>query len=161
MSIKSDGFQVNGTLGFNDLTAPFQYQGKGTPRYGFTINNLSEAAADRINDRFGEDVPMGGGKRIKFDENYPESGLHTKFSSQFPIEVRYEGAKILTGGRDENGNPVAIICDPIATRIGRGSKIRTRIFGDANGNPRAQYIEVIELVEFGGDDEDYADDEVL
>jgi hypothetical protein len=162
MTIKSDSLTVRGKLSFMHLTATDDYNGKGKPMYKFRLTNLSEAAVDAIEERFGEDAGMGY-KRIKFNEAHPESGKYTGFSSGFPIKVKIDGKDAIVGGKDANGNDVAKVLDPIANRIGYGSEAVVRIIADKNDNPRAAFVDIIDLVTFDdeGTDENYDADAVL
>lgn len=161
MSIKSDTLTIRGKLGFNHLIKPDEF--KGSSKYKLRVTNLSDKAVEALEERFGENTGMG--PRIKFDENYADSGKYTSFSSNFPIKVRYEGNLIITSGKDESGNEVAKVLDPIAEKLGRGSDIVVKLFGDSNGNPRVVFVDVVDLVTFGGEDEEeamsYDEDEVL
>lgn len=161
MSIKSDTLTIRGKLGFNHLTKPYEF--KGSSKFKLRVTNLSDKAVEALEERFGASTGMG--PRIKFDEKYPESGQYTGFSSNFPIKVRYEGNLIITSGKDENGKETVRILDPIAEKIGRGSDIIVKLFGDSNGNPRVVFVDIVDLVTFGGEDEEevfsYDEDEVL
>lgn len=162
MSIKSDSVTVKGKLSFMHLLKTDDFNGKAKPKYSFTLTNLSDAAAEAIVERFGDDAGMGY-KRIKFNENYPEAGQTTKFSSGFPIKVKLDGRDILVGGKDSNGNDVAKILDPIAEKIGYGSEAVVKIIADKNDNPRAAFIDIKDLVSFDGAEEEdtYSEDDVL
>lgn len=159
MSIKSDLIKVRGKLSFMHFLKPDQYNPRQTPKYQFTLTNLSEAACNAIVSRFGEDAGLGH-KRIKFNEKYPESGQTTKFSSAYPIRVQVDGEDVITQGKDENGNPIVVINDPRADKIGYGSTAEVTIASDKNGNPRAVKVNIVDLVEFETEDDD-ADVEVL
>lgn len=153
MSIKSDSVTVRGKLSFMHLTATDDFNGKGKPMYKFRLTNLSDAAVDAIEERFGEDAGLGH-KRIKFNEAYPEAGKYTGFASGFPIKVKIDGKDAIVGGKDENGKDVAKILDPVASRIGYGSEAVVRIIADKSDNPRAAFIDIIDLVTYEGEDED-------
>ena len=161
MSIKADTLTIRGKLGFNHLIKPDEF--KGSSKYKVRVTNLSDKEVEALEERFGASTGMG--PRIKFDENYADQGQYTGFSSNFPIKVRYEGNLILTAGKDGDGNDVAKVLDPIAEKIGRGSEVVVKLFGDSNGNPRIVFIDIIEMVVFGGEDEEeamsYDEDEVL
>ena len=159
MSIKSDTITIKGKLSFMHFTSPDDAF-KGTPKYKFRLTNLSDAAVNAIIDRFGDDAGMGH-KRIKFDEKYPDSGQYTGFSSAFPIKVKYEGRDIIVGGRDEDGNDVVKILDPIANAIGYGSEAVVKVFADAQGTPRVSFVDIIDLKTFEAEDDSYDADEVL
>jgi hypothetical protein len=162
MTIKADSFKVRGKLGFNDFLTPFAYQGKGTPKFGFTLTNLSPQAVARIEERFGSKTGMNT-DRIKFDEEYADNGQTTKFSSAFAIPVKLDGVAIVSQGKDAAGNNTAVVLDPIASKIGRGSDVIVKVFADKNDNPRVSYIDIVDLVTFDGDDaeEDDSDMDVL
>lgn len=160
MSIKSDTITIKGKLSFMHLLEPDTY--KNSSKYKFRLTNLSDAAANALIDKFGEDAGMGH-KRVKFDEKYPESGQYTGFSSNFPIKVKLDKRDIIVGGKDADGNDVVKVLDPIAQRIGFGSEAVVKVFADSNGNPRVSFVDIIDLVQFDGEgaNDDYADDEVL
>lgn len=162
MTIQASGFKVSGKLSFMHLTAPDDFNGKlKQPKYSFMLTNLSPRAVDRIEETFGPDAGMGH-KRIKFNDKYPENGQCMKFSSFYPIKVQYEGRDIITAGKDLEGNATLIINDPIANTIGYGSEATVKIVPDAQGNPRAAFIKITDLVAFEPqDDDDDGDDEVL
>lgn len=162
MTISSNTLTIRGKLGFNHLVEPDAFKGS-KPKYKVRITNLSDAAVAAINERFGEDAGMGH-KRVKFDEKYPDSGQYAGFSSYYPIKVTHEGETIITKGTDGNGNDVARVLDPIATKIGRGSDIVIKLFADGNGNPRISFIDIVDLVTFGdgeSEEDSYNLDEVL
>lgn len=75
MTIKSDSVTVRGKLSFMHLLEADDFNGKGKPMYKFRLTNLSDAAVDAIEERFGEDAGLGY-KRIKFNEAYPLSLIH-------------------------------------------------------------------------------------
>ena len=162
MTIKADSFKVRGKLGFNDLVTPFAFQGKGTPKFSFTLTNLSPQAVARIEERFGSKTGMNT-DRVKFDEEYADNGQTTKFSSAFAIPVKVDGVAIISQGKDAAGNNTAVVLDPIANKIGRGSDVIVKVFADKKDNPRASYVDISDLVTFDGDDaqEDDSDLEVL
>ena len=162
MTIKADAFLVRGKLGFNDLVTPFSFQGKGTPKFSFTLTNLSPQAVARIEERFGSKTGMGT-DRIKFDEEYADKGQTTKFASAFAIPVKLDGVPIISQGKDAAGTNTAVVLDPIASKIGRGSDVIVKVFADKNDNPRASYVDIVDLVTFDGDDseEDDSDLDVL
>jgi hypothetical protein len=163
MTIKSDSVTVRGKLSFMHLLEADDFNGKGKPMYKFRLTNLSDAAVDAIEERFGEDAGLGH-KRIKFNEAYPDAGKYTGFASGFPIKVMIDGKDAIVGGRDENGKDVAKVIDPIASRIGYGSEAVVRIIADKSDNPRAAFIDIIDLVTFDDDgtsDTSYDADAVL
>ena len=159
MSIKADFLTIKGKLSFMHFTKPDDAF-KGVPKYKFRLTNLSDAAVNAILDRFGDDAGMGH-KRIKFDEKYPDSGRYTGFSSAFPIKVKHEGLDIIVGGKDENGNDVARVLDPIANAIGYGSEAVVKVFADSQGTPRVSFVDIIDLKTFEEQDDSYDADEVL
>ena len=163
MSISSDTITIKGKLSFMHFVKPDDFNGKSAPKYKFRLTNLSDAAVEALEERFGEDAGMGH-KRVKFDEKYPEAGRYTGFSSNFPIKVKVEKRDVIVGGKDGDGNDIAKVIDPVGDAIGYGSEAVVRVFADRSGNPRVSFVDIVDLVSFDSDDEggdDYADDEVL
>jgi hypothetical protein len=157
MTIKSDSVTVRGKLSFMHLLEADDFNGKGKPMYKFRLTNLSDAAVDAIEERFGEDAGLGY-KRIKFNEAYPEAGKYTGFSSSYPIKVKIDGKDAIVSGKDDAGKETAKVLDPIASRIGYGSEAVVRIIADKSDNPRAAFIDIIDLVTYESEDEDEAYD---
>ena len=159
MSITSDIVTIKGKLSFMHFVKPDEF--KGSVKYKFRLTNLSDAAVEALNGRFGEDAGMGH-KRVKFDEKYPEAGQYASFTSNFPIKVKVEKTDVIVGGKDVNGADVAKVIDPRGDAIGYGSEAIVRVFADRNGNPRVQFVDITDLVTYDNEgDEDYSDDEVL
>lgn len=159
MSIKSDTVTIKGKLSFMHFTKPDDF--KGTKKYKFRLTNLSDAAIDALNGRFGEEAGMGH-KRIKFDENYPDAGHYASFTSNFPIKVKVDKEDVIVGGKDANGDDIAKVIDPRGDAIGYGSEAIVRVFADRNGNPRVSFVDIVDLVTYESEGEDdYTDDEVL
>lgn len=159
MSITSDIVTIKGKLSFMHFVKPDEF--KGSVKYKFRLTNLSDAAVEALNGRFGEDAGMGH-KRVKFDEKYPESGQYASFTSNFPIKVKVEKEDVIVGGKDANGADIAKVIDPRGDAIGYGSEAIVRVFADRNGNPRVQFVDITDLVTYDNEgDEDYSDDEVL
>ena len=159
MSITSDIVTIKGKLSFMHFVKPDEF--KGSVKYKFRLTNLSDAAVEALNGRFGEDAGMGH-KRVKFDEKYPDAGQYASFTSNFPIKVKVDKEDVIVGGKDANGADVAKVIDPRGDAIGYGSEAIVRVFADRNGNPRVQFVDITELVTYDNEaDEDYSDDEVL
>ena len=152
MGIKSDSITVRGKLSFMHFIKPDDFNGRGKPAYKFRLTNLSEAAVDAIEERFGEDAGLGH-KRIKFNEDYPDAGKYTGFASSFPIKVMVEGRDVIVGGRDAEGKDIAKVVDPIAESIGYGSEAIVRIIADKSDNPRAAFVDIVDLVTFDTEDD--------
>ena len=157
MTIKSDSVTVRGKLSFMHLLEADDFNGKGKPMYKFRLTNLSDAAVDAIEERFGEDAGLGY-KRIKFNEAYPEAGKYTGFASSYPIKVKIDGKDAIVSGKDDAGKEMAKVLDPIASRIGYGSEAVVRIIADKSDNPRPAFIDIIDLVTYESEDEDEAYD---
>ena len=159
MSITSDIVTIKGKLSFMHFVKPDEF--KGSVKYKFRLTNLSDAAVEALNGRFGEDAGMGH-KRVKFDEKYPDAGQYASFTSNFPIKVKVEKEDVIVGGKDANGADIAKVIDPRGDAIGYGSEAIVRVFADRNGNPRVQFVDITDLVTYDNEaDEDYSDDEVL
>lgn len=159
MSITSDIVTIKGKLSFMHFVKPDEF--KGSVKYKFRLTNLSDAAVEALNGRFGEDAGMGH-KRVKFDEKYPDAGQYASFTSNFPIKVKVDKEDVIVGGKDANGADVAKVIDPRGDAIGYGSEAIVRVFADRNGNPRVQFVDITDLVTYDNEgDEDYSDDEVL
>ena len=159
MSITSDIVTIKGKLSFMHFVKPDEF--KGSVKYKFRLTNLSDAAVEALNGRFGEDAGMGH-KRVKFDEKYPDAGQYASFTSNFPIKVKVEKEDVIVGGKDGNGADIAKVIDPRGDAIGYGSEAIVRVFADRNGNPRVQFVDITDLVTYESEgDEDYSDDEVL
>jgi len=159
MSITSDIVTIKGKLSFMHFVKPDEF--KGSVKYKFRLTNLSDAAVEALNGRFGEDAGMGH-KRVKFDEKYPDAGQYASFTSNFPIKVKVEKEDVIVGGKDANGADIAKVIDPRGDAIGYGSEAIVRVFADRNGNPRVQFVDITDLVTYESEgDEDYSDDEVL
>ncbi len=153
MGIKADTLTVRGKLSFMHLIEPDQYNAQSKKAFKVRLTNLSDAAVDAIEERFGEDAGLGH-KRIKFNEAYPEAGKYMGISSNFPIKVKIEGKDVIVGGKDADGNDVAKVIDPIANSIGYGSEAVVKFTADKNDNPRALFIDIIDLVTFDSDNSD-------
>jgi len=159
MTIKADAIKISGKLSFPHLLKTDDFGGKAAPKYSFSLTNLSERAEEALVERFGESAGMGT-KRVRFNENRPEDGKFTKFSSKFPIKVKLDGRDILVGGRDSNGDDVVKILDPIAEKIGYGSTCVVKVFADGMGNPRVAYLDIVDLVTFESDEAEDDDDDI-